>query len=143
MARRAADAVVVSAGINAADAVRAALLDALQARREFAGVGGLRRGTAENALPQASIDTGTAGDWSTKDAVGREVRVVVTIRVARGQAMRLPMIVAASEAVGTALSGDLGGWHVGSAVLVRSRSFDAPDGTRAATIEHRVRVLAT
>jgi hypothetical protein len=137
MARRAADGAVVTA----TEAVRSALLAGLTARGEFVGVDGLRRQTAANALPQAGLDTATSGDWSTKDATGREVRAVTTIRVARGQAMRLPMMVAAAECVGTALSGDLGGWHVGSAVLVRSRSFDAPDGTKAATVEHRVRVL--
>lgn len=129
--------------MSASEAVRAAVIEGLLARGEFAGVGGLRRDTAANALPQASVEAGTTADWGTKDAAGRELRVVVTIRVARGQAMRLPMMVAAAEAVGAALSGDLGGWHVGSAVLIRSRSFDAADGTKAATVEHRVRVLAT
>ena len=128
--------------MTANEAVRAALVAGLLARAEFAGIDGLRRDTSPNALPQASIEAGTAGDWSTKDATGREIRAAVTIRVARGQAMRLPMMVAAAESVGSALSGDLEGWRVGSAVLVRSRSFDAPDGTKAATVEHRVRVLA-
>lgn len=127
--------------MSATEAVRAAMLAAMLARPEFANVDGLRRDTSANALPQASVEAGTAGDWSTKDATGREIRAVVTIRVARGQAMRLPMMVAAAESVGSALSGNLGGWHVGSAVLVRSRSSDAPDGTKAATVEHRIRVL--
>lgn len=126
---------------SAGDAVRTAIVAGLLARAEFVGIEGLRRDTAASALPQASVEAGTAGDWSTKDAAGREVRAVVTIRVARGQAMRLPMMLTAAEAVGSALSGDLGGWHVGSAVLVRSRSFDAPDGTKAAMVEHRVRIL--
>lgn len=128
--------------MTAGEAVRAAVTAGLLSRAEFAGIDGLRCDTSANALPQANVEAGTAGDWSTKDAAGREIRAVVTIRVARGQVMRLPMMVAAAESVGTALSGDLGGWHVGSAVLVRSRSFDAPDGTKAATVEHRVRVLA-
>ncbi len=127
---------------SAGEAVRAAIVTALLTRPEFAGIDGLRRSTAVNTLPQAGVEAGTAGDWSTKDAVGREVRVVVTVRVARGQALRLPMMMTAAEAVGSMLSGDLGGWHVGSAVLVRSRSVDAADGTKAATIEHRVRVLS-
>jgi hypothetical protein len=127
--------------MSAAEIVRAAIATGLLARNEFAGIDGLRRDTAANALPQARVEAGIAGDWSTKTAVGREVRAVVTIRVARGQAMRLPMMVAAAEQVGAALSGNLGGWGVGSAVLLRSRSFDAADGTKAATVEHRVRVL--
>ena len=127
--------------MSAGETVRAAIVAGLLARAEFAGIDGLRRDTAANALPQARVETATSGDWSTKDTPGREVRVVVTIRVARGQSMRLPMMIAAAEAVGTALWGDLGGWHVGSAVMARSRSFDAPDGTKAATVEHRVRIL--
>lgn len=127
--------------MSAAEAVRTALATALKGRAEFSGVEGLRRDTAPGALPQARVEADVAADWSTKDRDGRELRTAVTIRVARGQAMRLPMMVAAAEAVGTALSGTIDGWSVGSAVLIRARSVDAPDGTRIATVEHRVRVL--
>lgn len=127
--------------MSAAETVRAALTGALKGRAEFVGVEGLRRETGPGALPQARVEADVAGDWSTKDRAGRELRTAVTIRVARGQAMRLPMMTVAAEAVGSALSGTVGDWSVGSAVLIRSRSVDAADGTRVATIEHRVRVL--
>ena len=127
--------------MSATETLRAAIADRLLARPEFTNVDGLLRDTAPNALPQARVDADVASDWSTKDKPGRELRSVVTVRVARGQRMRLPMMVAAAEAVGTALSGAIGDWQVGSAVLVRSRSIDATDGTRIATIEHRIRVL--
>jgi hypothetical protein len=129
--------------MSAAEAVRSALVADLVARAEFCGVEGLRRDTTPGALPQAHVEADVAGDWSTKDCEGRELRTAITMRVARGQAMRLPMMIAAAEAAGAVLSGDIDGWSVGSAVLVRSRSTDAPDGTRVATVEHRVRVLAS
>ena len=127
--------------MSAAELIRAAIANALLARPEFTGVDGLSRDTAPNALPQARVDADVASDWSTKDKPGRELRSVVTVRVARGQRMRLPMMVAAAEAVGSALSGPVGDWHIGSAVLVRSRSADVADGTRIASVEHRVRIL--
>lgn len=127
--------------MSASEALRAAIATQLLARNEFAGVDGLKRDTALNNLPQAKVEV-SAVDWSTKDMTGREVRSVVTIRVSRGQEMRLPMMVAAAEAVGAAMTGPIGDWQVGSAVLTGSRSGTLGDGTRRAVIEHRVRMLA-
>ena len=127
---------------TAAESVRLALVAALGAQAAFAGVDGLAHATGPTTLPQARVDDPQSSDWGAKGASGRELRTAISMRVARGQVMRLPAMIAAAEAAGEALSGDLGGWRVASAVLVRSRSFDASDGTRAALVEHRVRVLA-
>ncbi len=125
---------------DASECVAGALRSALRARSEFSGIDGLRAPTADGVLPQARVDDPQASDWGTKGTRGRELRTGISIRVARGQNMRLPALVAAAEAVGEALTGDLGGWRVASSVLLRSRSFDTNDG-RAALIEHRVRVF--
>ena len=126
---------------TAAESVRMALVSALGAQAAFVGVEGLQRTTGRASLPQVTIDDPQSSDWGTKSARGREVRTAISMRVARGQAMRLPAMIAAAESVGEAMAGDLGGWRVASAVLLRSRSFDASDGTRPALVEHRVRVL--
>ena len=132
--------------MTAGEAVRRALVVALRASPAMVAVEGLlSEPTAAppmTALPSATVEDPQVGDWSTKDAIGRELRTAVTLRVAKGQAARLDAMVAAVEAAGAALSGDIGGWRVASAVLLRSRSGDA--GTmRTALVEHRVRVLAS
>ena len=125
---------------DAGESVASALRSALRARMEFGGIDGLRAATSDGVLPQARVDDPLVSDWSVKGARGRELRIGISIRVARGQNARLPALVAAAEQVGEALAGDVGGWRVASSVLLRSRSFDTNDG-RAALIEHRVRVL--
>lgn len=129
--------------MSAVESLRTALTSALVARPEFSGVEGLTQDTAVNALPQARVDAPLATDWSTKDKAGHEVRLTTTIRVARGQAMRLPMMAAAAQAAGVALAGSTEGWAIGSAVHVATRTLAAADGTIRAVVEHRVRVLAT
>ncbi len=126
---------------SAPDAVRRALVALLGARIEFATVDGRVHRTAPTTLPQVTVDDPQASDWGTKSDRGRELRTAISIRVAQGQRPRLAAMVAGAESAGEALAGDIGGWRVASAVLVRSRSFDASDGTRAALVEHRIRVL--
>jgi hypothetical protein len=128
--------------IDAGEAVREALLKGLRARRELSGVEGRDGGLETRALPRLSIDPVELSDWSAKAVTGREVRTTVSLRVARGQTLRLPMMAAAVAATGEALAGTLnGGWHVASAVLVRERTVDRADGTRVTRVEHRVRVM--
>lgn len=127
---------------DAGEAVRRALLTALRARRELAGVEGRDGGLETSALPRVTIDPIEVIDWSAKASTGREVRTAVSLRVAKGQALRLPMMASAVAATGEALGGDLGGWHVASAVLLRIRTADRTDGTRVTRVEHRVRVMA-
>lgn len=130
--------------MTASEAVRRALIAVLRSSAALAGAEGLivaptATGPA-SALPSAIVDDPQTSDWGTKDRRGRELRTAVTLRVAKGQATRLDAMIAAVEAAGEALSGDVGGWSVASAVLLRSRSGDV-GATRTALIEHRVRVL--
>lgn len=124
--------------MSAGDAVRQALLAALRADPRLAGIG--TEGGGEQ-LPSLRVDPPQVTDWSTKDARGREVRIGIALRVADGQAARLPELAAAAEAAGEALGGTVSGWRIASAVLLRSASFAPDPRTRAALIEHRVRVL--
>jgi hypothetical protein len=129
--------------IDAGEAVRSALLKGLRARRELAGVEGRDGGLESSALPRATVEPVEVTDWSAKGATGREVRTAVSLRVSKGQAMRLPMLSAAVAAAGEALGGELDGWQVASAVLLRVRTMDRADGTRIARVEHRIRVMQT
>ncbi|CAN5193140.1 hypothetical protein BH09PSE3_BH09PSE3_00900 [soil metagenome] len=127
--------------MSAADVVRDALVLALKARAELAGIEGLNADAGAGVLPRLSVEIPEVGDWGNKTARGREVRTSVSLRVARGQRLRLAGLVDAAEAAGVALNGDIGGWWIGSAVLLRTRVADQPDGSRVATVEHRVRVM--
>jgi len=127
--------------MTANQAIRSALVAQLKLRPEMTGVAGLSVEAGTNTLPQVRVDDPVATEWGTKDRRGRELRTAITIRVSRGQTMRLPMLVAAAESVGEALAGSIDGWRIGSAMTVRARSFDSADGTRSALVEHRIRVL--
>ena len=126
---------------DAGTVVRDGLIAALTKRRELMGVDGLDDDTSVSALPRVTVDPPDLSDWGTKSTRGREVRTTVSVRVARGQRLRLPMMTAAVEATGEALRGDIGGWSIASAVLTRTRVIDQSDGTRVAQIEHRIRIL--
>lgn len=127
--------------MSAAEAVRSAMMARLQADDAFAGVAGLGIEPGPGSLPQVDVGWPAATDWGTKTETGRELRLITTLRVAKGQRGRLPVLVEAAETAGAALAGVPGGWRVASAVLVRSRFADGRDETRVAQVEHRVRVL--
>lgn len=129
----------MSAPVPAGEAVRQALLAALRAEPRLAGIG-TEAGGGEQ-LPSLRVDPPQVTDWSTKDARGREVRTSIALRVADGQAARLPDLIAVAEAAGEALHGAIDGWRIASAVLLRSTSFAPDPRTRAALVEHRTRIL--
>ena len=127
--------------MSADEVVRDALIAALAATAAFEGVAGLGLEPTAGSLPQVDVAWPIGSDWGTKSETGRELRTLVTLRVAKGQRARLPTMVAAAEAAGVALSGVIDGWSVGSAVLMRTQISDARDGVRVARVEHRIRVL--
>ena len=127
--------------MSADEVVRDALISALAATAAFEGVAGLGLEPTAGSLPQVDVAWPIGSDWGTKSETGRELRTLVTLRVAKGQRARLPTMVAAAEAAGVALSGVIDGWSVGSAVLMRTQISDARDGVRVARVEHRIRVL--
>ena len=124
------------------EAIRDALIAAMRAQPALAGTAGLGVEPGIGTLPRITVDPLAASDWGTKTEAGRELRSFVTLRVAKGQAARLPDMVAAVESAGVSLMGVIDGWAVASAVLIRSRFVTEADGVRAAQVEHRVRVLA-
>jgi hypothetical protein len=127
--------------MSADEVVRDALIAALAAERAFASVAGLGLEPTAGSLPQVDVAWPLVSDWGTKSETGRELRTLVTVRVAKGQRARMPTMVAAAEAAGVSLGGIIDGWSVGSAVLMRTQISDQRDGVRVARVEHRVRVL--
>ena len=127
-ASRAVGAAVLARLRGAPAAQGVALFDA-----DVAGMGGVA------VLPRIEIGGGQESDWSAVAMRGREVRTAVTVRVADGQRARLGALVAAVEAAGEALAGDIGGWRVAAAAFVRSKPV-AEKGGAAVLVEHRVRV---
>lgn len=93
--------------------------------------------------PFAEIGPVEARDWGTKDAAGREVRVTVTVRDAAERAARLHGLSGAVQDAIAGMSRDLAGWRVASLVFVRSRVASEKAGLWVATVEWRVRVLAS
>ena len=128
--------------MNADEAIRTALIDTLAADAAFAGVAGLGLEATAGSLPQVDVAWPLVSDWGTKSETGRELRTLVSLRVAKGQRARMPDLVEAAERAGASLSGVIDGWSVGSAVLMRTQIADTRDGVRVARVEHRVRVLA-
>ncbi len=127
--------------MSADEVIRDALIAVLAADPAFAGVAGLGVEPTAGSLPQVDVAWPLVSDWGTKSETGRELRTLVTLRVAKGQRARMPDMVAAVEAAGASLGGIIDGWAVGSAVLMRTQISDTREGVRVARVEHRVRVL--
>lgn len=123
--------------MSANEAVRDALIALIAADPVL---GAIERREPVGTLPRLSVTVTQAADAGAKGLAGREVRTAMTIGVAKGQTARLSALVAAAEAVGEALAGDLGGWRVGAASLSRTRVSETRDGATA-TVEHRIRVF--
>ncbi|WP_419826077.1 DUF3168 domain-containing protein [Sphingomonas sp.] len=125
--------------MNAADAGQRALVAALRG----AGIAVYDGPPLGAAYPYAAISEGSATDWSTKDARGRELRLSFAIWDDGGSAARLHALAAAAEDAVEAMPRDLPGYRVASLVLLRSRIVRDPDGPWAARLDYRVRMLAT
>lgn len=93
--------------------------------------------------PHAAISGGAATDWSTKDAVGRELRLALAIWDDGAVPARLHALMAQAEAAIEGIARDLDGHRVASVVLLRSLIVRDADGPWAGRLDYRVRVLAT
>lgn len=96
---------------------------------------------ARAARPYAVVDTPVLTDWGTKDAAGREGRVVVQLFDGGEVPERLRSIAAAAEVAVLSAPSVLAGWRIVSLSFVRSRVLRDGDGWVGA-IEFRVRMLA-
>ncbi|WP_294191435.1 DUF3168 domain-containing protein [uncultured Sphingomonas sp.] len=127
-------------GVSAAAAVRAGVLARLRGVGEVNGV--WEGAGVSAAAPFVLLGDVVASDWSTKDAMGRELRIAVTVRDRGDSPARAGELAAVVEAAVAGLPRELDGWRVASVVLLRSSVVASGKGQWAAMVDHRVRVLA-
>jgi hypothetical protein len=107
------------------------------------GINGKFEGPPVKAsAPWIELGPLVAADWGTKDAAGREVRLVLTIRDKAERATRIHALAGAAGTAVEDMARDLEGWRVASIAFVRSRIAGERPGEWVATLEYRVRVLA-
>lgn len=127
--------------MNAEQAWQAAMVAALN---EVAGLNGVYAGPpVKGSEPWAELGELMSIDWSTKDAVGREIRSTILLRDRTELPSRLHDLAAAADAAVQGIGRTLDGWQVASLVLIRTRIIRDRPGGWTAMIEHRVRMLAT
>lgn len=80
-----------------------------------------------------------SADWSAKGVAGREVRLSVRVH---DQGENWARTAALQGAVSRAIEGlarDVGGWRLGSVVMLKARTVRERDGSWLGTVEYRVR----
>lgn len=127
---------------GAATTLQAALVETLQASPALVELTGIYDGPpARAAFPYLSIQDGVALDWGTKTALGREVRLAVTVWDDGEEPARLHRLMAGVEAAVPDIERNLQGWRIASIIFARSIVSRDPSGPWAGLIEHRVRIL--
>jgi Protein of unknown function (DUF3168) len=129
---------------DAVQAVQAAAIAALQTHPVLAqSLSGIYDGPpVRAAFPYISLAGSLSTDWSTKTAIGREIRLALTVWDDGEEATRLHNLMSHAEEAIAAMARDLPGWHVASNVFLRSLVARDAAGPWAGLVEHRVRVLA-
>jgi hypothetical protein len=92
--------------------------------------------------PYLSIGGGLSSDWSTKTAIGREIRLAVTLWDNGEQPTRLQQLAGHVEDAMSALPRELPGWRIASCVFLRQLASRDPVAPMAVLVEYRVRMLA-
>ena len=129
--------------MSAESVFHAAMLAALRAAPDLAaGLNGVFEGPPVKASePYAQLGELLATDWSTKDALGRELLSAVIIRDKAESPARVQALAGAADAAIRAIASDLEGFRIASLVLVRSRLIRAVPGGWTAIVEHRARLI--
>jgi hypothetical protein len=125
--------------------LRAALIDWL---RTDAVLANLLNTVAEEAPSRASppwlgIAASASADWSTKDRIGREIRVALELHGRDDDPGTMAATARAIEARVEALPRGQAGFDVASIVFLRARAEQRPGNGRAVLMEYRFRVLAS
>ena len=93
--------------------------------------------------PWLGIAASTSTDWSTKDRVGREVRVALELHARGEEPGTATEVVRAIESRIEALPRDQDGFSVAGVRFLRARAEQRPGNLRAVLLEYRFRVLAS
>ncbi len=129
--------------MNAESDIRAALLAGLRGDTALSGaVNRIYDGTPVKATPpMVTVGECTGADWATKDRPGRELRIGIGIEDNLETPARIGGIMPLVDAAVRGLSGTIGGWQVGSLLMVRSRLLRSREGRWNAVLDYRIRVL--
>jgi Protein of unknown function (DUF3168) len=129
---------------DAMQVLQAAAVAALEAHPVLsAAINGVYDGPPpRSTFPYISIADGLMSDWSTKTAVGREIRLALTVWDGGEEASRLSSLIGHVEDAIAALPRDLPGWCIASNVFLRSIIARDAAGPWAGLVEYRTRMLA-
>lgn len=94
------------------------------------------------ALPWLAIAASAGADWSTKDRMGREIRVALELHCRGDRPDAATDLAAAIEARIAAMPGTQPGFAIASLQFLRSRAEQRAANTRAVLLEYRFRILA-
>lgn len=124
-------------------ALQAAVLAVLRAEPAIAGEanGVFLERPARASVPYLVLGELLSADWSVKGAAGREVRVTVRVHDAGESWARTAALQGAVSRAFEALPRTIGGWSVGSVVLLRSRTGREKSGGWLGSVEYRVRAM--
>lgn len=130
---------------DAVEILQAALVTALETHPVLADeLTGVFDGPPPRAaFPHVSINDGTVADWSTKTALGRELRIGLTVWDDGESATRLHQLIGHVEDAVAAVPRDLANWRIASIVFLRSFVARNPAGAWAGVIDYRIRMLST
>jgi len=125
--------------------LRAALIAWLRADAVLAN---LLNAVTEEAPSRASppwlgIAASASDDWSTKDCVGREVRVALELHCRGDDPGTAAAVTKAIEARVEALPRSQGGFAVATIAFLRARAEQRTGNLRAVLLEYRFRLLAS
>lgn len=124
--------------------LRAALIAWLAADPALAGTlnAVVEEAPSRTALPWLAIAASASADWSTKEQVGREVRVAVELHCRGDRPDTAASLVAAIENRVASLPAAQSGFRVVTTQFLRARAEQRGANTRAILLEYRFRVLS-
>lgn len=97
--------------------------------------------TVRATPPWIEVLMPVSADWSVKGARGRELRLAVIVRDAGEAPTRLLDLLDAAGAAIEALPRALGGWQLGAAVFLRSRTAREANGQWIGSCDYRLRAI--
>jgi hypothetical protein len=129
---------------DAVTAVQAALVAALKGHAPLTPlITGIYDGPPPRAaFPYITIGESPSTDWSTKTAVGREIRLALSVWDDGSSAARLHRIMGIVENAVASIARDVPGWRLVSLIFLRSMAVRSAAGPWVGLVDHRVRVLA-
>jgi hypothetical protein len=97
---------------------------------------------SRTSLPWLAVAASASADWSTKDRVGREVRVALELHCRGDQPAAAAALVGAIEARIAAMPSAQTGFTLVTTQFHRARAEQRGESRRAVLIEYRFRILA-